>query len=204
MVEVIPHEGRNNLSEFHIRAKASKHFSFEQLILCGETLANNQIDNLPKQADSWRALSQLATKLLDPVYVQFGPLELTYGFCSPQLARLIAKNKNPHIAPSLDQHCSHELNRNHKIICNRLGAACDFFIQDKSVDMQVVAKWICENLKYDRLYYYGQHSPIHISYGPDMNQFLQLMKTNQITLRRSPSLKGFHDKASRLISEVEY
>ncbi|MDO6639752.1 hypothetical protein Q4557_07230 [Shewanella sp. 5_MG-2023] len=192
------------MSEFHLSSKASKHFSFEQLILCGKTLGGNQIDNLPKQADSWRALNQLATKLLDPVYEQFGPLELTYGFCSPQLARLIAKNKNPHISPSLDQHCSHELNRNHKIICNRLGAACDFFIQDKSVDMQVVAKWISQNLKFDRMYYYGKNAPIHISNGPEMNQFLQLMKTHNATKRRSPSFKGRGDKVIQLIDEVSY
>ncbi|MEZ9236040.1 hypothetical protein [Shewanella sp. 10N.286.52.A9] len=192
------------MPEFNLRAQASKHFSFEQLILCGETIEKKQTDNLPKQADSWRALSQLAIKLLDPLYEQFGQLQLTYGFCSPQLARLIAKNKNPHIAPSLDQHCSHEVNCNNKIICNRLGAACDFFIQDKSIHMQVVAKWISQNLKFDRMYYYGKNSPLHISYGPEMNQFLQLMKTHNATKHRSPSFKGRGDKVIQLINEVNY
>ncbi|MCC4832814.1 hypothetical protein LMH66_09235 [Shewanella sp. 10N.7] len=192
------------MSEIHLKTKASNHFSFEHLILSGETLANSQIDNLPKQAETWKALSELATKILDPLYEQFGPLELTYGFCSPQLARLIAKNKNPHIAPSLDQHCSHEVNRNQKVICNRLGAACDFFIQDKSVDMQIVAKWISQNLKFDRMYYYGKNAPIHISYGPEMNQFLQLMKTHDATKHRSPSFKGRGDKVIQLIDEVSY
>ncbi|MDO6620395.1 hypothetical protein [Shewanella sp. 6_MG-2023] len=192
------------MEEFHLSQQASQYFSFEQLIQCGETLALTQTDNLPKQTQTWIALSQLATQILDPVYEQFGPLELTYGFCSPQLARLIAKNKNPHIAPSLDQHCSHELNRNHKIICNRLGAACDFFIQDKSVDMQVVAKWISQNLKFDRMYYYGKNAPLHISYGPEMNQFLQLMKTHNATKHRSPSFKGPGDKVIQLIDKVSY
>jgi len=192
------------LEEFHLSQKASQYFSFEQLIQCGETLTRTKIDNRPKQPETWEALSHLASQILDRVYEQFGPLQLTYGFCSPQLSRLIAKNKYPHIAPAIDQHCAHELNTNGKIICNRLGAACDFIIEDKSTDMKTVAKWISDNLKFDRMYYYSQHSPIHISYGPDMNQFLQLMKTNPITLRRSPSLKGFHDKASQLLSEVEY
>lgn len=194
----------NTLEEFHLSQKASQYFSFEQLIQCGETLTRTKIDNRPKQPETWEALSHLASQILDRVYEQFGPLQLTYGFCSPQLSRLIAKNKYPHIAPAIDQHCAHELNTNGKIICNRLGAACDFIIEDKSTDMKTVAKWISDNLKFDRMYYYSQHSPIHISYGPDMNQFLQLMKTNPITLRRSPSLKGFHDKASQLLSEVEY
>lgn len=194
----------NTLEEFQLSQQASQYFSFEQLILCGETLTRTKIDNLPKQPETWEALSQLATKILDPVYKQFGPLQLTYGFCSPQLSRLIVKNKHPHIAPAIDQHCAHEVNSNGKIICNRLGAACDFIIEDKSTDMKTVATWISDNLTFDRMYYYGQHSPIHISYGPDMNQFLQLMKTNQITLRRSLSLKGFHDKASQLLSKVEY
>jgi hypothetical protein len=195
---------KNILEKFQLSQQASQYFSFEQLIKCGETLALTQVDNLPKQAQTWKALSQLATQILDPVYEEFGPLELTYGFCSPQLARLIAKNKYPHIAPAIDQHCAHEVNSNGKVICNRLGAACDFIIKDKSTDMATIAKWISDNLKFNRMYYYGQHSPIHISYGPDMNQFLQLMKTNQINLRRSPSLKGYHDKASLLLSQVEY
>jgi hypothetical protein len=195
---------RNTLRESHLTQQASQYFSFEQLIQCGKTLTLTQIDNLPKQEQTWKALSQLATQILDPVYEQFGPLELTYGFCSPLLARLIAKNKYPHIAPAIDQHCAHEVNSNGKVICSRLGAACDFIIKDKSTDMKTVARWISNNLKFDRMYYYGQYSPIHISYGPDMNQFLQLMKTNQITLRRSPSLKGFHDKASLLLCGVEY
>ena len=192
------------MEEFHLSQQASQHFSFEQLIQCGETLALTRINNLPKQAQTWEALSQLATHILDPVYEQFGPLKLSYGFCSPRLARLIAKNKYPHIAPAIDQHCAHEVNSNGKIICNRLGAACDFIIENKSTDMKTVARWISDNLKFDRMYYYGQNNPIHISYGPDMNQFLQLMKTNPITLHRSPYLKGFHDKASLLLSEVEY
>ncbi|MGZ9899860.1 hypothetical protein [Shewanella gaetbuli] len=192
------------MKEFHLSQQASQYFTFEKLIQCGNTLSMSKIDNKPKESKSWVALSQLAKQILDPVYEKFGPIELTYGFCSPPLARLIAKNKYPHIAPAIDQHCAHEVNNNGKIICNRLGAACDFIIEDKSIDMKSVAIWITESLNFDRMYYYGKSSPIHISYGPEMNQFLQLMKTNQITLRRTPSLKGFNDKASQLLREVEY
>ncbi|GGQ07457.1 hypothetical protein [Shewanella litoralis] len=201
---------------YNINGKASRHFTYADLINCGNTAQLHQIENLPKQPETWRALSALATKILDPIVDQFGPISLTYGFCSPELARLIAKNPNPHIAPKLDQHCAYELNQNQKLICDRLGAACDFTVlnnpastssdiqADTPVDMQQVAAWICENLKFDRLYYYGKHRPLHISFGPQQNQFLQTMKTNPDTGHRVPSKKGRGPTAISVIEQVDY
>lgn len=184
--------------------KASHHFSYRDLIECGGTAKRHVLFIEPKQAATWSALSLLATQILDPVVEQFGPITLSYGFCSPELARKIAKNRHPHIAPSLDQHCSHEINQHQKIICARRGAACDFIVNDHSVDMQRVSVWICQNLTFDRLYYYGKTSPIHISYGPDMNQFVQLMTTNPDKHQRVPSLKGRNNKAIQLIENVQF
>ncbi|MBO9497113.1 hypothetical protein J7438_23930 [Thalassotalea sp. G20_0] len=64
----------------------SKHFTYRQLIECGETRQSSSIDNLPLAEQSWQALADLAIHILDPVYEQFGDLEITYGFCSPPLA----------------------------------------------------------------------------------------------------------------------
>jgi hypothetical protein len=204
------------LFTYNINGKASRFFSYADLINCGATASEHHIDNQPVQADSWRALSALATQILDPIVDKFGPISLTYGFCSPELARKIAKNRNPHIAPKLDQHCSHELNQKQTIICDRLGAACDFALlapltqqpinplSNTRVDMQQVALWICENLKFDRLYYYGKNRPLHISIGPQMNQFLQTMKTNPDTGHRVPSKKGRGSVAVEIIQQVDY
>ncbi|MBB1270533.1 hypothetical protein [Shewanella sp. SR44-3] len=194
------------MSQYTLDASASVHFSFRDLIECGDTAKQYQLFILPKQTASWQALSQLATNLLDPIVEQFGPINLSYGFCSPELARKIAKNPKPHIAPALDQHTSHELNNKNNLICPRLGAACDFIVKDSRYNMQQVGQWVATELKFDRLYYYGKASPIHLSYGPDMNQFVQLMSTkiNGSQQQRVPYLKGRNDKAITLLKEVEF
>jgi len=125
---------------YSLNDKASHHFTFRDLIECGDTALALKLFEEPKQAETWSALSQLATQILDPVVEQFGPITLTYGFCSPALARKIAKNRHPHIAPSLDQHCSHEVNQNQKIICERRGAASDLLMLYPSLDSKELEK----------------------------------------------------------------
>jgi hypothetical protein len=63
-------------------------------------------------------------------------IELTYGFCSPELARRIPGR----IAPALDQHAAHERNARGKAVCPRLGAAVDFIVTDEN--MREVADWM--------------------------------------------------------------
>jgi hypothetical protein len=89
----------------------------------------------------------------------FGSIRLTYGFCSLELGRHIKAR----VAPALDQHAAHELNRRGEPICARGGAACDFLVEDE--DMRGVAGWIIANLPFDRLYFYGSRRPIHLSYA---------------------------------------
>ena len=137
-----------------------QYFTYRDLIECGETQAATGLPNIPKQPDSYTALLELAKNLLDPVIDYFGMIRLTYGFCSPELSRKIPGR----IAPKLDQHAACELNRLSKPICDRLGAAADFWIEDE--DMLEVAKWIAANLTFDRMYIYDPDRPIHISFGP--------------------------------------
>jgi DNA phosphorothioation-associated putative methyltransferase len=138
-----------------------EHFTYRQLIECGETQSSTGLANCPKRPESYTALLDLATNILDPMIEYFGGIKITYGFCSPELARRI-----PHrVAPALDQHTAHEHNRLGKCICSRLGAAVDFLVPDE--DMKEISDWIIANLPFDRMYYYGKTRPVHISFGPD-------------------------------------
>ena len=135
------------------------HLTFRQLVACGETQATTAIPNIPKEADSFTALQDLATKVLDPAIDYFGMINLTYGFCSAELSKKIPGR----IAPELDQHAAHERKRNGKYVCERLGAACDFLVKDE--DMYEVANWLLDNTPCDRIYLYGKDRPIHVSYS---------------------------------------
>jgi DNA phosphorothioation-associated putative methyltransferase len=140
-------------------AACGRHLTYRHFIECGETQRRTGLSNLPRQPDTYTALYELATRVLDPVIDYFGMIELSYGFCSAELAREIPGR----IAPALDQHAGHELNRHGRLICKRLGAACDFFVTDE--DMEDVALWVAANTTFDRLYFYGKDRPIHVSYS---------------------------------------
>lgn len=133
--------------------------TYRDLIECGETQARTYLANRPREADTYTALYDLATQVLDPVIDYFGMIKLTYGFCSEELAKKISGR----IAPKLDQHAGHERKRNGKPVCERLGAACDFLVEDE--DMEEVANWVFENTEVDRIYFYGKDKPIHVSYS---------------------------------------
>ncbi|MBW4542652.1 MAG: hypothetical protein KME43_26520 [Myxacorys chilensis ATA2-1-KO14] len=123
------------------------------------------------------ALQALCQHLLDPIIDHFGKerFQLTYGFCSKDLKRFLSQKdpetgiKNGRVDPSRDQHMAHEVNRNGRYYCDRLGAACDFRIVDLESDRLV--EWILEQrLPFDSLYFYGSDRPIHISYGMQHKQ----------------------------------
>ena len=132
------------------------------------------VDNRPQQPESYTALLELAEQVLDPVIDWFGMIQLTYGFCSPALARRIPGR----IDPKRDQHAAHERNRLGHLVCPRLGAAVDFIIADE--DMREVAHWVVEHTPFDRLYFYGADQPIHVSHGPEHSRQV-------VTLRPGPS-----------------
>jgi DNA phosphorothioation-associated putative methyltransferase len=146
------------------------HFTYRDLIECGETQARTGLPNRPRQPDTYTALYELARHVLDPVIDYFGMIRLTYGFCSQDLA----KNIPGRIAPELDQHAGHERKRSGKPVCERLGAACDFLVEDE--DMEEVANWVYENTDVDRVYFYGKDRPIHVSYsGSPARQFVEMV-----------------------------
>ena len=127
---------------------------------------------MPKEPDTYTALYELAINVLDPVIEYFGSIKLTYGFCSPDLSRAISGG----IAPNLDQHAAHEKNRKGSYVCERLGAAVDFIVEDEN--MREVVDWISQNVPFDRLYFYGPDRPIHISFSPNpQREVVELVPT---------------------------
>jgi DNA phosphorothioation-associated putative methyltransferase len=143
-----------------IDQRCGSNLTYRDLIECGETQQRTRLANLPRLADSYNALNDLASKLLDPIIDYFGSIQLTYGFCSLELSKLITSR----VAPKLDQHAAHELDGKGRPVCDRLGAACDFIVEDEN--MREVADWIIDNLPFDRLYFYADDRPIHLSFGP--------------------------------------
>jgi len=161
-----------------------QHLSYRQIIECGETQAKTGLANCPKQADSYTALYDLASHVLDPVIDYFGMIKLTYGFCSHDLGKHIKGR----VAPKLDQHAAHETNSKKTLICPRLGAAIDFIVEDEN--MREVADWVAENTPFDRLYFYGEDRPIHVSYGPEQKgEYIDLVMTE--SGRQVPKIKKY-------------
>ncbi len=149
-----------------------KYLTYRDFIECGEAQARTGFSNLPKEANSYTAIFELATNILDPVIDYFGMIKLTYGFCSAEIAKEISGR----ISPNLDQHAAHEKKRNGKFICERLGAACDFLIEDE--DMEEVVAWVCKNTSFDRIYFYDSGRPIHVSWSPESSRQMTRMKSS--------------------------
>jgi DNA phosphorothioation-associated putative methyltransferase len=142
-----------------LNARCGANFRYRDFIECGETQQRLGLHNVPLRAESYNALFDLATQLLDPLIDYFGSIRLTYGFASAGLTKHITHA----IAPRLDQHAACEHGSRRVLICDRGGAACDFIVADE--DMKEVADWIVRSLPFDRLYYYGPARPVHVSFG---------------------------------------
>lgn len=149
--------------------KLSANFKAIDLLQAGKTWAQTRVLNAPEQPETWTSLRRLCEEVLEPVRARFGPPRITYGFASCALTRKI----HVRIAPALDQHAGHEVKRSGQPICCRLGQAVDFFVPGvSSVD---VALWIVEKLPFDRLYFYGEDRPLHVSVGPDNSRQITAM-----------------------------
>ena len=166
-----------------IDESCGRYLSYRSFIECGETQATLNINNFPKNVETYNALHDLATYILDPIIDYFGAIRLTYGLCTAELGRHIDKR----VAHELDQHAAFELKRNGRFICKRLGAACDFIVDDE--DMKEVARWITQNLPFDRLYFYGKESPLHVSFGPSHSRTAVQMISNETGVRVPRRLK---------------
>ncbi|WP_321463409.1 hypothetical protein [uncultured Vibrio sp.] len=128
-------------------------------------------------------LKYLTENILIPLDEQFGSVQITYGFTSHSLLLHILKNSPGDMAPNIDQHASMELNSKGNRICKRDGAACDFFVEGYQNNMDQVAKYICKNLEFDRLYFYGKDRPIHISVGPENTRYALIREKRSDGLR---------------------
>jgi DNA phosphorothioation-associated putative methyltransferase len=177
-----------------------RYLMYRDFIECGETQRRTGLPNLPRQPDTYTALYELATHVLDPVIDYFGMIELSYGFCSPELAREIPGR----IDPRVDQHAGHELNRRGKPICDRLGAACDFLVTDE--DMEEVALWVAANTPFDRLYFYGKDRPIHVSYSPTpARQFVRMtVSASGVQMPRVDRSVTVYGQAEALLRDPEH
>jgi DNA phosphorothioation-associated putative methyltransferase len=155
-------------------------FKYRDFIECGQTQKRLGVSNVPLNPKTYNSISKLALEVLDPVIDYFGSIVLTYGFSSSELSKKI----NSNIAPKIDQHSGHECNRLGNPICDRLGIACDFVVEDES--MLEVARWVVSHTNFDRLYFYGDDRPIHVSSGPENSKQVTLMLLSKTSNRRIP------------------
>ncbi|WP_210397383.1 hypothetical protein [Motiliproteus sediminis] len=154
--------------------RCSKHFHYRDFLFCGETQNRLDLPNTPTDPQTYEAIKALACEILDKVVDEFGDIELTFAFCSAELAKKIRKNPRPRIAPERDQHAGYEQNSCGKQICNRGGFAADF--RHPSVPSDQLAHWVIGKCAFDRLYYYGSSHPLHVSTGPNHSRTVVLMQ----------------------------
>tara|TARA_R110000765_G_scaffold323962_3_gene415599 strand:- start:4338 stop:4988 length:651 start_codon:yes stop_codon:yes gene_type:complete len=152
------------------------------------------IDNTPS-GNSKYFLELLVAEILLPVERVFGALTISYGFTSSELTRYIKKQASNGTAPALDQHASCEHNLKGNQVCERGGSACDFIVQNGS--MANVARFITQYLRFDRIYYYGDTRPMHVSVNYEPMRHLQVMSESAAG-RRIPGRKAFGDAAINL------
>jgi len=157
------------------------------------------IDNSPQTRDSIDALELMVSEILIPLEKAFGPLTVTYGFTSAKLKLYIGRNSPSGTAPHIDQHSACEVNNAGKSICERNGAACDIMFD--SVPSSKVVRYIVSRLNYDRIYFYGDHRPVHISVSRNPVQHLQIMQESN-SGRRFPAQKAFKEDAILLAESL--
>ena len=95
-----------------------------------------------------------------------------------------AKNIEKNVTSKLDQHSGYECNRFGKPICDRLGIAIDFIVEDEN--MFEVAQWIAANCEFDRIHFYGNDRPLHVSVGHENSKQVALMFVRESSKRRLP------------------
>lgn len=108
----------------------------------------------------------LFLKVMEPIRVQFGPLNLTSGYRCPELNTAInGSATSDHIA-------------------DEFGAACDFVPADREIAMEDVFQWIrASELPFDQCileYADAEERPacIHISWRPDARRMAGIASTH--------------------------
>ncbi len=171
------------MTEDELDLPCGRSLTFRDLIEVGETWYRTRVSNLPSEPETVVALSRLAEMILDPVMTEFGKLEITYGFASLALTRHISGR----IDTARDQHAGHDLRSNGTPICRRLGQAVDFRVV--GVSSRIICGWIAKHLAFDRLYFYGDDLPLHVSAGPDNLKMVVSMLPNSAG-RRIPRIRS--------------
>jgi hypothetical protein len=156
------------------------------------------LSNIPS-ADSQPYLEMLIAEILIPTERKFDALNVTYGFTSSKLAAYITKHASTGTAPQLDQHAVCELNSKNNEISKRAGSACDFIVPNQS--MAEITRFIVKNLRFDRIYYYGDNRPIHVSISDTPVKHLQIMCESS-NGRRYPGKRAFGDDAVLLAESL--
>ncbi|MDE1968553.1 MAG: hypothetical protein KGI92_06570 [Alphaproteobacteria bacterium] len=153
--------------------RCGQHFRYRDLIEVGNTWERHRVDNRPRERATYDAMAALCAKVLDPVRAKFGDPQLTYAFASPALDKLVHQRPSPNTTRSRDQHAGCELNSKGKPYCSRLGLGVDF--RCPGIGSVAVARWVIENTEFDRLYFYDDSRPFHVSVGPDNKRQATLM-----------------------------
>ncbi|WP_318502981.1 hypothetical protein [Photobacterium leiognathi] len=143
--------------------------------------------NTPLNPETQKTIDLYYSTIIETLEKEFGEITITYGFTSLELYKRVQKLSPQHTAPNLDQHAGYELNSRNNRICKRDGLACDFLIKGYENDMGTIAKYIVRHLPFDRLYFYGNNKPLHVSIGPENSQFIQYLLPSQKSGRRYPS-----------------
>jgi hypothetical protein len=145
--------------------KCGSYLTYQTFIECGTTWLGSHVDNVPKRPETYAAIRDLCANVLDPVIDHFGPIELTYAFASAALNKLVHKNPHPNVTFNGDQHAGCELNKTGKPFCPRLGQGVDLYVSRRG--SLEIAHWVVANTPFDRLYFYGDDRPFHVSFGPE-------------------------------------
>ena len=159
------------------------------------------IDNSPREVESIKSILMLVETVLIPISKKFGEIKITYGFVSPELNRYIQRNSSSGTYPTTDQHAASELNQANNQICNRHGLACDFIVNGYEKQVGQIMLFIVNNLDFDKIYYYGNNKPLHVSVGHKSEKHLQVMNISE-NGRRIPGKKAYGNKAKVLAEEL--
>lgn len=173
---------------------------YNQLIQWFQQKHQLQCCNTPS-VESARYLTLLVNNLLLPIEDNLSEISISYGFVGSELNRYIQRHSSVGTAPLLDQHACCEVNSKGKAICQRPGAACDFFVLGFEDRMHEVVLFICQHLAFDKLYFYGRNRPIHLSISESPLRHLQVMQHDK-NGRRYPGKKAFSDNALALAKEL--
>jgi len=159
------------------------------------------IDNQPESDESISSIIMMTEKILMPISKTLGEIEISYGFTSTELTKFIQKNSPLGTYPPIDQHSSYEKNSAGNQICKRGGIACDFMVKDHQDNVPQIIQFIVGNLDYDKIYYYGNNRPLHVSVNSKPEKHLQIMNLTE-NGKRIPGRKAYAEKAIILASEL--